>query len=89
MHMSVMFTGLHRIRADPVGRADLAKHMNVSISTLSHRYHAETGETPMTRLLRLRVDRARMLLLSGRKFAAIAEATGFYDVAHLSATFSI
>jgi AraC-like DNA-binding protein len=33
--------------AGPVGRADLAKHMHVSISTLSHRYHAETGETPM------------------------------------------
>jgi AraC-like DNA-binding protein len=73
--------------ADPVARADLAKHVNVSISTLSHRYHAETGETPMTRLLQLRVDRAKMLLLGGQKLAAIAEATGFYDAAHLATTF--
>ncbi len=73
--------------ADPVGRADLAKHMNISISTLSHRYHADTGETPMTRLMRLRMDRAKMLLLGGQKLAAIASATGFYDAAHLAATF--
>jgi AraC-like DNA-binding protein len=73
--------------AGPVVRADLAKHMNVSISTLSHRYHAETGETPMTRLMRLRMDRAKMLLLGGQKLAAIAEATGFYDAAHLATTF--
>ena len=61
--------------------------MNVSISTISHRYHAETGETPMTRLMRLRIDRAKMLLLGGQKLAAIASATGFYDAAHLAATF--
>ncbi len=73
--------------AGPVGRADLAKHVNVSISTFSHRYHAETGETPMTRLMRLRMDRAKMLLLGGHKLDAIAEATGFYNAAHLATTF--
>ena len=62
--------------AGPVGRADLAKHVNVAISTLSHRYHVETGETPMTRRMRLRMDRAKMLLLGGQKLAVIAEATG-------------
>ena len=73
--------------AGPVARADLAKHVNIATSTFSHRYRAETGETPMTRLMRLRMDRAKMLLLGGQKLAAIAEATGFYDAAHLAATF--
>ena len=73
--------------AGPVGRAALAKHVNVSLSTLSHRYQAETGETPMTRLRQMRMERIKMLLLAGHKLAAIAEDTGFDTIAHLSATF--
>jgi AraC-like DNA-binding protein len=67
--------------------ADVARHLHISVSTLSHRYHAETGETPMTRLLRLRIDRAKSLLLCGQKLNAIVEVTGFSDIAHFSRTF--
>ncbi len=73
--------------AGPVLLADLAQHLHVSVSTLSHSYHAETGETPMSRLMRLRVNQAKTLLVSGQTLSAIAEATGFSDMAHLSRTF--
>jgi AraC-like DNA-binding protein len=78
---------LSRHLAGPVILADLAQHLHVSVSTLSHRFHAETGETPMSRLMRLRLHQAKTLMLSGQKLSAIAEATGFSDMAHLSRTF--
>jgi AraC-like DNA-binding protein len=78
---------LSRHLAGPVILADLAQHLHVSVSTLSHRFHAETGETPMSRLLRLRLNQAKTLLLSGQKLSAIVEGTGFSDMAHLSRTF--
>jgi AraC-like DNA-binding protein len=78
---------LSRHLAGPVILADLAQHLHVSASTLSHRFHAETGETPMSRLMRLRLNQAKTLLLSGQKLSAIVEATGFSDMAHLSRTF--
>jgi AraC-like DNA-binding protein len=78
---------LSRHLAGPVILADLARHLHVSVSTLSHRFHAETGETPMSRLMRLRLNQAKTLLLSGQKLSAIVEVTGFSDMAHLSRTF--
>ena len=78
---------LSRHLAGPVILADLAQHLHVSASTLSHRFQAETGETPMSRLMRLRLNQAKTLLLSGQKLSAIVEATGFSDMAHLSRTF--
>jgi transcriptional regulator GlxA family with amidase domain len=72
---------------EPIVLADLAKHLHVSISTLSHRYHEETGETPMSRLMRLRLNQARIMLMGGQKLSAIVEAAGFCDMAHLSRTF--
>jgi AraC-like DNA-binding protein len=78
---------LYQHLTGPVLLADMARHLNISVSSLSHRYQAETGETPMSRLLQLRIERAKILLLSGRKLSAIAEDTGFCDIAHLSRTF--
>jgi AraC-like DNA-binding protein len=66
---------------------DLARHLHVSVSALSHRYHAEIGATPMTRLTQMRIERAKTLLLGGQKLDAIVEATGFSDKSHLSRTF--
>jgi len=78
---------LYRHLAEPVTIADLARNMNVSVSTLSHRYHAETGKTPMTRLMQLRMSHAKTLLASGHKLSSIVEAAGFCDSAHFSRTF--
>jgi len=78
---------LRRHLAQPVALAELAQQLQVSVSTLSHRYRAETGETPMTRLMQLRMNHAKILLTSGQKLSAIVEATGFCDSAHFSRAF--
>ncbi|MFD1044254.1 helix-turn-helix domain-containing protein, partial [Kibdelosporangium lantanae] len=46
----------------PLTLTDLATHANVSIRTLTRRFHAETGLSPLQWLLHRRVDRARQLL---------------------------
>lgn len=65
----------------------LARHLNVSVSKLSHQYRRETGETPMTRLLEMRINLAKALIMKGQPLKAVAENTGFYDAFHLSHTF--
>jgi transcriptional regulator GlxA family with amidase domain len=57
------------------------------VSTLAHRYRQETGEPPMLKLTRLRINLAKGLLLKGQPLKAIAEAAGFSDAFHLSKTF--
>ncbi|TDC24964.1 helix-turn-helix domain-containing protein [Streptomyces sp. 8K308] len=46
----------------PLTLADLAAHAGVSTRTLTRRFHAETGLSPLRWLLHQRVDRARQLL---------------------------
>ncbi|MEQ4719007.1 helix-turn-helix domain-containing protein [Nonomuraea sp. B19D2] len=46
----------------PLALADLAGHAKVSVRTLTRRFHAETGLSPLQWLLHRRVDRARELL---------------------------
>lgn len=67
--------------------AAMARHLHVSVSTLSHRYRAETGESPIATLIRLRIQQARNLMLKGQRLKTIAPALGFSDVYHLSKTF--
>ena len=73
--------------ADGVTLAELATHLHVSVSTLSHRYRAETGDSPMGRLLGTRVNLAKALIVKGQSLKAVAETTGFSDAFHLSKTF--
>ncbi|MDX6356883.1 MAG: hypothetical protein QOF98_3786 [Streptomyces sp.] len=47
---------------EPLALGDLAAHAHTSVRTLSRRFQAETGLTPMQWLLEQRVDRARELL---------------------------
>jgi len=46
----------------PVTLTDLARHAAVSVRTLTRRFHAETGLSPLQWLLHQRVERARELL---------------------------
>ena len=73
--------------AGSVVLSDMAQHLHVSVSTLSHRYRDETGESPMSRLLRLRVNLAKALIVKGQSLKSVAESTGFSDAFHLSKTF--
>lgn len=67
--------------------ADVARRLKVSESTLSHRFHQETGQTVMARLMALRIEFAKSLLIKGEPLKMIAEMTGFCDEHHLSRSF--
>jgi len=72
---------------DRLSLAAVARHAGVSIPTLARRYKDATGETPMKTLARLRIERARDLLLAGQPLKDIAESLQFYDAFHLSKSF--
>ena len=46
----------------PLALTDLARHAAVSVRTLTRRFHAETGLSPLQWLLHQRIERARELL---------------------------
>lgn len=80
-------TYLREHLGERVTLAEIARHARVSASTLTHRYHAETGLTPMEKLRDLRLTVAKGLLSKGWKLKEIAEQTGFVDAFHFSRTF--
>ncbi len=67
--------------------AQMAGHLHVSASSLSHRFRRETGETPQQALIQLRIQAACDLILHGWKLHYVAQQTGFHDAFHLSRTF--
>lgn len=73
--------------ADKIEIRDVARHVGISESTLTHRFKAAGGSSPMKTLQNLRILRAKALLAQGWKLDAIAEATGFYGGFHLSRVF--
>ena len=72
---------------DRVTLADVARHVHVSMSTLSHRYRDETGRPPMARLIELRINCAKTLLTKGMPLKNIAYQLGVSDAFHLSRRF--
>lgn len=67
--------------------ADLAEAVDMSVSSLAHRYPEVTGETPMATVRRARLDLAKGLLAKGYRLKEVAEQVGFTDEFHLSRTF--
>lgn len=62
----------------PLSVADIAAHAALSESRLAHLFKSQTGRTPMQHLERLRINRAReMLIGTGRSIAEIAYQCGF------------
>lgn len=72
---------------EKITRAILAREFHLSVSSLSHSYRAETGMSPMQKLIRVRINRAKHLILRGAGLKQVAEETGFNDQFHLSKTF--
>lgn len=70
----------------PLALADLAHRLDISVSSLCHRFRIEAGEPVMVRWRRLRVERALALLARGHRLSDIAEMCGFCDRFHLSRT---
>ncbi len=73
--------------AERVRLEDIARHAHVSVSTLSHSYRAETGETPMNTLTRMRLAAAKEMLIRGQRLKSVALQTGFCDEYHFSKAF--
>ena len=74
---------------NPVTLAAIARHAGVSVSTLSHKYPAETGESPLRTLVKLRINLVKGLMMKGECLKTISNMTGFYDEFHLSKTFKL
>ena len=72
---------------EKVKNSDIARYMKVSESTLSHRFKAEDGGSPIARLIEFRIDFAKTLLIKGEPLKIIADMTGFSDEFHLSKIF--
>ena len=72
---------------EPVTMEQIARHLNVSVSTLSHQYKAACGEAPMATRMRMVLNVVKSLILKGDKLKEIAEQTGFCDIYHLSKAF--
>ena len=66
---------------------ELARRLSVSVSTLTHLYKRETGESVVRARTRLRMERVKRFLSMGTPLKHIAEDLGFCDVYHLSKTF--
>ncbi|MEV0347598.1 helix-turn-helix domain-containing protein [Nonomuraea sp. NPDC050680] len=68
----------------PLTLADLAGHAKTSVRTLTRRFHAETGLSPLQWLLHRRVDRARELLETTElPMDQVAEKSGLGSAASL------
>lgn len=80
-------TYLQQHLGETVTLETVARHLHVSPSTLSHRYRAETGRSPMATLAHRRIELAKLMLIKGHSLKIVADATGFCDAFHLSKTF--
>lgn len=71
-----------------VGVATIAEHLGISEGHLSRLFKKETDYTPLNYLTRYRMHQAMGLLKDCRvKIYEVAEAVGYRDVTHFSATF--
>ncbi|WP_051326288.1 helix-turn-helix domain-containing protein [Glycomyces tenuis] len=74
--------------ADNVTLDELADVAKVNKFRLVRACTARFGLAPHTLHLRMRLDHARRLIRDGARLSDIAHATGFYDQAHFSRTFT-
>jgi AraC family transcriptional regulator len=67
---------------------DLGRAVGISRFHFSRLFRVSTGQSPMGYSLRLRIQRAKEMLLQGdRKICEIAMELGFFDQSHFSRTF--
>lgn len=75
---------MHEHLCETVTVPMLASIAGCSASHLAATFRRSMGESPHRYLVRLRVERARMLLMDGSSPAQAAALAGFYDHSHLS-----
>jgi AraC-like DNA-binding protein len=70
-----------------IKNSELAQHINMSESAFNHRFKEKTGSSPKQRILEIKIETAKSLLLKGKRLQEVAGLTGFHDEFHLSRTF--
>ena len=70
-----------------IGVEEIARHVNMSSSALHHHFKQATMMSPMQFLKKLRLHRARLLLLSGRSAGEAAFAVGYASSSQFSREF--
>ncbi len=79
---------IHEHYAEPISRADLARHVSITERYLTHCFRQEMNITPMAYINRYRVKRAKMLLEQGNlNVTEVALAVGFSDGSYFSRVF--
>ncbi len=79
---------IHENYAEPISRADLARHVSITERYLTHCFRQEMNITPMAYINRYRVKRAKMLLEKGNlNVTEVALAVGFSDGGYFSRVF--
>lgn len=74
--------------AEPVRVADLARHVNLSVSAFAHTYSALAGESPYRTVTRLKIEAAKRLMLhDGLSVKESAHRLGFSSEFQLSRAF--
>ena len=78
---------IHAHYAEPITRADLARHAGVNERYLTHCFRQEVGITPIDYLNRCRVEAAKVMLQGGKSIGEVAAAGGFAGSSQLSRVF--
>jgi LacI family transcriptional regulator len=79
---------LHDRAAEPIGVGDLVKHLMISRRGLEIRFRKVVGRTIHEELQRVRLERARRLLLeTDLAVPGVAEASGFASASYLAQVF--
>ncbi|MFT4116844.1 GlxA family transcriptional regulator [Bradyrhizobium sp.] len=73
--------------SSPLSIAKLAAKVHLSTRQLERLFKDETGQSPQSAYLRLRLKHARWMMKTDMTLAAIAAETGFVDGSHLSKAF--
>ncbi|MCY3925910.1 MAG: AraC family transcriptional regulator [bacterium] len=72
----------------PIRVEDMANHVSMPVSTFAHLFKASTGSAPYQYLKRLRLDRARALLVEeNRAVSEACRAVGYSTVSHFISEF--
>jgi LacI family transcriptional regulator len=79
---------IHNYAADPVGIEDVVRHVSISRRALELKFRDAVGRTPHQELQRVRMNRARQLLLeTDLPIPKVAAAAGFTSGAYLAQVF--